>query len=850
MNFKTTYFLFGALVLVLGLAAYSLLTGPKQGEEGKLLPGLDPAAVTRVTIERRLPTESKVTFVRLDKDHWKLEEPYVAAVDGKLLDSVVSEVINARTIGKGVDLSGGPAWFGLDKPALVIHLQAGDKTERVNFGKVAIGAGDSRLVYVNTSASHDPNAIKQSTVATLFRDVPDAKTAGDLFKPVNEYRTRDLLLDNGFNAIDIVKTIRLQGDKSEVVLNKTSDGTWQYEKPTGYGDADIEGDMSGAGSDAAPSGIKPLLTALAAIRVNSGDDFIENVTDFKQYGLKPGKAVGPRIEVIRKGQGPDSPAITEVITVGKKEEKGDKVFVRPGTENAVAKVPGNLIDPIRKLIENPSALRSRALLPNGTAGVDALDIRVGGDAPIELRKLADGWKLFGPSGEPKAANTQTVQGLITELGGRRLIRDFPDPKLTDADKGFDHPSAVVTVWDKGIVEEAKPEEKKDDKKGGEQQQKPPEKKDDVPKKDEKPAEKKDEKKEESKKPTAPKLKDPAAKLIFGKRDKDLLYVRREIGTAKADFAVPESLLPKLTRGRLDYLDTTIPSFTTDQATKLTFTHGGETWVVEKEGKDKAPTAWIIRQPANLAGRAAEPFKLNALLNDLSQLRVERLWAEKATDKELDRFGLKAPRLTTTVSLADAKDKERSYLFGAETDDKTQVYAKQGDRDLIFSVPKSAVDAFQQADVVDPTVFRLDLSKVTGMKLTGWATLNIERKPQTLDLERKGANNWVVKAPSAFKLSASQAESLLMALAVVRAEKVAVYKTGPKPEFKLTPADGALSIDIAMDGEKEPVTLVLGAEADGGKSYFAQSNKTPGDVFLVPKERFEKFKANPNAFAAE
>ena len=33
-----------------------------------------------------------------------------------------------------------------------------------------------------------------------------------------------------------------------------------------------------------------------------------------------------------------------------------------------------------------------------------------------------------------------------------------------------------------------------------------------------------------------------------------------------------------------------------------------------------------------------------------------------------------------------------------------------------------------------------------MKLTGWATLNVERKPQTLDLERKGANNWSVEGP--------------------------------------------------------------------------------------------------------
>src|SRR5207302_7629475 len=127
-------------------------------------------------------------------------------------------------------------------------------------------------------------------------------------------RSRDLLLEGAFNAADVAKTIRLKGEKGELVLNKTSAGTWQFEKPAGFGDAEVEGDMSGAGSDAAPSGVRPLLTALAALRVNSGSDFIEPVTDWKQYGLEPGKEAGPRIEIVRKGQGEDDPPLTESVT--------------------------------------------------------------------------------------------------------------------------------------------------------------------------------------------------------------------------------------------------------------------------------------------------------------------------------------------------------------------------------------------------------------------------------------------------------------------------------------------------------------------------------------------------------
>jgi hypothetical protein len=862
MNFKTTYILFGALVVLLAVAAVSLLTGPKPGEEGKLVRGIDAKDVTRVVVERHKPAEGKLVFVRVDKDNWKLEEPYEANLDGRSVENLVNDVLNARTVTKGVDIPSNPAQVELDHPPLSVALTTGGSTVTVNLGKVALGSGD-KIVYANTSAQQSPVALKKSSLASLFRDLPEAQTAGDLFKNANEYRQQDLLLAGAsFNAIDVASGIRLHGDKGDVVINKTSGGTWQFEKPAGYGDADVEGELSGAGTDSAPSGVKPLLTALAAIRVQSHDDWIENVTDFKQYGLEPPE--GPRIEVVRQPKGENAAPITDSIAVGKKDDKSDKVFVRPGNERVVAKVSASLIDPVRKVLADPSLLRSRSLLPAGTAAVDAVDVKVGNDPPIELRKLVEGWKVYSPSAAPANANNQAVTELLNQLGNRRLVREFPDQKLTDADKGFDKPSAVVTLWVNGIVPEPKPEDEKEAaKKGGEEQQPPPDKaspkdksplveKKDLkvePTKDMKSEPKKDEKKEKKKEPAPPKLKEPTAKLIFGKRDKDLLYVRREMGGTKADFAVPESLLPMLTRGRLDYLDLNIPSFTPGQVTKLTLTRAGETWVVERETKDNL-SHWVIRQPAQMAGKAAEVSQVNKVINVLAGLRANRLWAEKATDRELERFGLKPPRVTVTLSLNDEKVKERTYLLGAEADDKSHVYAKQGDRNLVFGVVKAIEEDVRQADLADLTVFRLNLSKVTGMKLNGWANLNVERKPQTLDLERKGPNNWSVKAPPTFKLSASQAESLLGSLAEVRAEKVVVYKTGPTPEFKLGPADGALAIDITIDGEKEPTTLNIGAETEGGKSYYAQSNKAPGDVFLVPKDRFEKFKANPNSLASE
>ena len=137
-----------------------------------------------------------------------------------------------------------------------------------------------------------------------------------------------------------------------------------------------------------------------------------------------------------------------------------------------------------------------------------------------------------------------------------------------------------------------------------------------------------------------------------------------------------------------------------------------------------------------------------------------------------------------------------------------------------------------------------------MKITGWKEFSVNGQPQSLDLERKASNDWAVKGNSAYKLSNPAAESFLLALQTVRAEKVVVYKTGPKPEHKLTPDAGALVVEITIEGEKDPVTLAIGALDADGKNYFATSNKQPGDVFLLAKEHFEKYKTKPNAFAAE
>ena len=60
-------------------------------------------------------------------------------------------------------------------------------------------------------------------------------------------------------------------------------------------------------------------------------------------------------------------------------------------------------------------------------------------------------------------------------------------------------------------------------------------------------------------------------------------------------------------------------------------------------------------------------------------------------------------------------------------------------------------------------------------------------------------------------------------------------------------DGALALEITVDGEKDPIAVTLGALEKDKKTYYATSNRAPGAAFLLFKERFEKVREKPTYF---
>jgi hypothetical protein len=178
-----------------------------------------------------------------------------------------------------------------------------------------------------------------------------------------------------------------------------------------------------------------------------------------------------------------------------------------------------------------------------------------------------------------------------------------------------------------------------------------------------------------------------------------------------------------------------------------------------------------------------------------------------------------------------------------------VYGKQGQRDMIFMVDKTALAPLETTELQDKTVFTFDVSKVKTLKLTGWMSVQKQigqTKPFVLDLERKDASEWTVKMPEGFSIDAGKVRRLLDYLSKLRAERFVAHNAQPSADQELDLAKDALQIDITVEGEMEPLQLTVG-KLDGDKGYFAITNKLKGDILLLRKDILESVKSKPAHF---
>ena len=834
MNFKTTYVLFAVLAVILvvfGVALYRY--NPDAGSAtAYVLPSVhDPAApvkedqVDRVEVERTSPAE-KIAFERdADGKRWSITQPRAYRADAGAVDGLIRQVFNARKDEKA-DAPARLADWGLGDPpstgTVTLHV-AGGRDLRLRVGDVNKGGGRTAVVYVTSSDLPD----KGMAVAKGDLD--------DVLKPLNDFRARDLLSP----AQSDIRRVKLsEGKKKPVELKKADAGRWSFVQPP-YGAAEVEGAAAAPGGPGgAVTGVNGLLADVANLRVeDAAKDFVkDDATDLAKYHLDPGKDEILRVEIDRAADDKDKPT-TVALLIGVSKAEDGKYYARREDEKDVVRVGAKEVDGVRGVLDKPEGLRDKDLVRfENFATPDALDVK-NNTGLLEFRRedSARPWQLYrGDATVP--TDDKAVQGLVSLLTQKGLVRAFPSAK--PADLGLDKPSVTVSLWVDGVAKDDKKEEKKDDKKEGD---------------------KKDDKKEE-KKGGKPKLKTdkPTVRLAFGNVENKMAAVLREVGDDKAVLQVPDFVLDRLREGTIAYTSKELPRFAegfdpAQGVTRLTLTRAGATTELTHDPKAAAGASpWKFAAPPELAGRAADAATVTDILRALNNLQATKLVAEKAAPEVLDAdYGLKSPPTKAVITVAkDGKDQRFEYDFGKDAPENTGVYAKLGERDLVFVADKAVLTTLAR-DLPDPTVFRFDPAKVKSVKVAGWQDLVGELR--TLEFERGKDGGWAVKSPpspAGFKVDAARVSKLLADLSALRAEKFVTRKATPKDreDNGLTAPKGALTVEVTVEGEKEPFRLTVGNLDAEKTGYLASSNRTGDDLFKIRKEPFEGAKAKPTFFS--
>jgi len=831
MNVRLNAILFVVLAVFLVILLIVVLNEDEKKPQTDVLTqelaaaGVKADGIDSVEFER--PGIGTLLIVRTNKERntWEIQKPIVAPADASLVGRVIDSLLKAKPT-RYNELSSNPAVHGLDPPSLKVTLRQGtERSSTVNLGDVTLG--DKGVVFVTTSAQPArPMAVLRADLDALFRgSETGGGTAGAMAKWTSDYRSHSIFPADSRAMGEDVTSLKLDlpNKKKELALSRAPSGGWKIDSPAGWGDADSEGDPTGMPNSF--TGVNPLIRTLANMSASSAGDFIDQPKDLKEYGLNPDNPDRIRVEMKTKD------GKTAVVYIGKIEAGaapppppkmpgmppmppvGGVAYVmiegQPGVIRATASSNLSGLVPI---ITDPSPLRDRNLITlDGRKSVDGMDIVLAGqpaDKPTKLRLVGPNWMLYGGPGDPQRAAAIPVRRIVDVVTAKRTIKDFPAPNPAH----FAAIAATLYVWVDGFNQPPPTDTKVEPVKKGE-----------------------------------------PIKLEFGSKEGDTIYVRRtRSGGQVNEFALPTMLkiatgetvdvLAAVSKTRLDLLDPSLPTFSSDAALKLTVT-GQNNYTLEKSEKPDPSTGerlWHFAAPEP-KGRTADTNAVEELLMLLGTTQsVTRYVDEQPTPQQLAEYGFApAPRLKAVVGLIG---QERVYEFGKDAADPAFVYARVGGKAAVFTLPRLVFDRLANPDLRDRVVFRdVPVKQVNEVELTGWGGI-------TLKFQKNKDGVWTPQPPTppTFVVDPTKVNLFLELLGRTR---VKTFEKGP-PEGKHGFGDPKQNLQVILRWPGGAISLNIGASPDNGATYYGSSawldQKNP--VFTIDGAAFKPFKESAAGFA--
>jgi hypothetical protein len=833
MSFRTTYILFGLLGVMLVALLIALFKGEAKEPGPYLLAGFNDEKgsakveeIDKVEIDRSRP-ESKagrIVLERVGEDRWTVNGRRAAR---GAVEDLLRQLRAARR--EKVQATEKLSEWGLEPPAAVVKLYREDGPPiELRLGDESPGA-DPIVYALDPSRPKDPTAVRRFSVDRLLA-------------AAKSFRDPTLI----HSAPTDVQSVQLsEPGKPTVALSKGKGGDWEYTKPFS-GDAYLSG-AGVAAEGKPPADVRGLLTDLTNMRVDydegRADDFVaDDVSDadLVKYGLRAAKE-GDKLDLLEVTVGlADGKSVTLLVNVAKeaeekKEEKKDdkdkqppepktlKYYCMRKGERSVYRVAVRAVTPLRKLLDEPEAMRDRHLVRRQEADKEPDVVRV-------TRVLGDGkkqeidffragpfgpWRMFVGDKEEKLDQSALLPpaGLLSTLTADKLIDGFVDDlsKLSPEEKkSLDAPDYVIELWTDGIAPD-KPAEKKEEKK------------------DDKKDEKKEDKKDEKKRPQIKEPGKPTVKVSIGKKAGSLVLAKREAGGKTLVARVKDVVLERVSDGPIAFLDKSLPRFDEVPSAKTVLVTGllvkRDDGVVYEMKRDKEESPWKLVQPKSSEGKDAVASAVRVAVSALNNLHAEKLITDRADD--LKTYGLDRPTARAEVTFKkDGKDEAWVYEFGKDYDAGTR-YAKIAGKPLVFTVLKADLTPLFGREFRDLTLVKFDPSKARSLKLVGW------KVPVTLELEKKDGK-WVNKQSGGQAPEPDKVTAFLGQLANLQGTRIVSDKPDAAQEFAT--AKGGLQVEVTVEGEAKPVKLFVGkSDADG---TLVTTDPEAGTVYAVSKSIFE------------
>jgi hypothetical protein len=793
MNFRLTAIFFaivlalvvGLLVLVLTDSGPGTLTGEALLQEfaGYKEKDIDTIEMTRTSGVSN--AEEKLVFIRSAGSQWALKEPFAAKVDSLLLDNVVRELFAIKPTLYG-DLTDNLTLHGLDKPTFRIVLKKGDRVSGLNLGFSNLGSRP--VAFVTTMANPKRSlAVLRNDIGSLFRDSA-AKQEGEgskLAKWLPDYRVRKPLGSEVRDAAMEASTFKVTQGPAEIAFDRPTGSSWKFTNPATFGDAEEVGDSAVQQPTAAFTGVRPLLNALSSMQVASVEDYLENPGDLATYGLKPGDPNIVRVE-FKTRSGVDVISLGKPVEVAGKPTSPAKVYAKLDGDPGVMLVTFDKYDAIKATLKNPAELRNKDLLAESQkTKIDAFDLAFN-KTVMKFRKVSvlgdpgTSWVIYGGP-TPVFAKASDVESLLTVITRPRVAKEVLsspyDAVFTEAEK-----KGTLTVWRDGLAGLV-------------------------------PA-----KLEPGQLPPEPAVKGTPAEFIFGKIEADNIFVRRNVDGKTADVKLAETIMSLVAKPRSEWIDPKWKSFVTTSVSRVTFNRGAEAYDIERDASNQ----WVFAKPEAMKGKFADADRVDAIVGRLSTLACERVISEAPTPDELKKFNLDlaTPRVRVTLALKDPADKERSYDFGAETEDKKSVFVRIAGKPMISTVVRGITDMVLNEDLRDSLLYRVDAAKVKKLKIRGWKAAT--GALVVYDLE-KTSGTWKAITPTGVTLDNAKVDALVQFLAK---PKVDQYIGLPVAEHGVSVDTNPAAFEFTLESDGAPtVALVTGNLAEGGRHFVTASTTT-------------------------